>query len=76
MGDVISLAAKRREKDRHSVGVRELQAQQPKAPPKPQETTTESIEVRIERIRASIVRINGLIQELKEMNHDATDCRR
>jgi hypothetical protein len=64
MGDVISLAAKRRARE------------QPKAPSKPKETTTESIEVRIERIRASIVRINGLIKELKEMNHDATDCRR
>ncbi len=71
MGDVISLAAKRREKDRHSVGVREA-----KAPPKSRETREESIEVRIERIRASIVRINTLIKELKEMNHDATDCRR
>ena len=64
MGDVISLAAKRRARE------------QPKAPPKSRETKEESIEVRIERIKASIVRINTLIQELKEMNHDATDCRR
>jgi hypothetical protein len=64
MGDVVSLAAKRRE-------------MQAKAPPKSQETSKEpSIEERIERIRASIVRINTLIQELKEMNHDATNCRR
>ena len=73
MGDVVSLAAKRRERDRHSVGGREREA---KAPSKPKETKEESIEIRIERIRASIVRINGLIQELKEMNHDAIDCRR
>jgi hypothetical protein len=66
MGDVVSLAAKRRE----------LQAQQSKAPPKSRETKEPTIEERIERIRASIVRINTLIQELKEMNHDATDCRR
>jgi hypothetical protein len=70
MGEVISLAAKRREKQAHSVGVRETKT-------KPKEIVKEpSIEERIERIRASIVRINGLIQELKEMNHDATNCRK
>jgi hypothetical protein len=60
MGDVVSLAAKRKEKEA-------------KTQPKLRETEEDSIEVRINRIRASIVRIDALIQELKEMNHDATN---
>jgi hypothetical protein len=64
MGDVVSLADKRRERET-------------KVPPKPKETTKEpTLEMRLDKIRASITRINELIAELRRMNHDATDCRR